>query len=261
MKLLVYLPARNAGKTLFRTVSSIPHELFNRISGILIVNNASVDNTKIEAEKVKSSGLPVPVTVINNETDKGYGGSQKIAYRYAIDNGYDAVVMLHADGQYPPDKSVELAESLFKNKGDGKGSGADMCIGSRVASGSKTKMPFWRFVGNRVLTAVEAASFRLGISEYHSGFRAYRCATLAKTNFEKCSNSYPFDTEMFAIFAANGFKVIEIPVTSIYSKDSNTPKFIELVEYCSTIFLIVGEFVLYKYKLRKDERFGGSSNV
>ena len=66
---------------------------------------------------------------------------------------------------------------------------------------------------------------------------------------------------MFAIFAANGFKVIEIPVTSIYSKDSNTPKFIELVEYCSTIFLIVGEFVLYKYKLRKDERFGGSSNV
>ena len=205
MKLLIYLPARNAGKTLFRTVNSIPNELFSRISGILIVNNASVDNTRTEAERVKKeSGVPVsvPVTIINNETDRGYGGSQKIAYRYAIDKGYDAVVMLHADGQYPPEKSVELAESLFKDKG----TGADMCIGSRVASGSKTKMPFWRFVGNRVLTAVEAAAFRLGISEYHSGFRAYRCATLAKTNFEKCSNGYPLTQRCSQSLQQTGLK-------------------------------------------------------
>ena len=43
------------------------------------------------------------VTVLYNPKNQGYGGNQKIGYHYAVKMNFDAVIMLHGDGQYPPE--------------------------------------------------------------------------------------------------------------------------------------------------------------
>ena len=41
---------------------------------------------------------------MRNEYNQGYGGNQKVGYRYAIKEGFDLVAMVHGDGQYAPEE-------------------------------------------------------------------------------------------------------------------------------------------------------------
>ena len=47
---------------------------------------------------------PFKITVLRTPENQGYGGNQKLGYRYAIDNGFDIVALVHGDGQYAPEK-------------------------------------------------------------------------------------------------------------------------------------------------------------
>ena len=96
-----------------------------RINEILVVDNASEDNTHlVSIGYAQQKGL-AKLKVHRSETNGGYAGSQKVGYRYAIDNGSDVVVMLHGDGQYAPEKMEYLLESVYQGR-------ADHVFGSRI---------------------------------------------------------------------------------------------------------------------------------
>ena len=89
--------------------------------------------------------------VLFNPVNQGYGGNQKLGYQYAINNGFDAVVLLHGDGQYAP----ELIEDIFSPILRGE---ADAVFGSRMltkGAARKGGMPLYKFVGNKILTFME----------------------------------------------------------------------------------------------------------
>ena len=88
------------------------------------------------------------ITVLYNPKNQGYGGNQKIGYHYAIDKGFDAVVLLHGDGQYAPEHLPAMLAPLL----DGT---ADVVLGSRMinrADALRGKMPLYKWVGNQILT-------------------------------------------------------------------------------------------------------------
>ena len=57
-------------------------------------------------------GQPLPITVLRNEYNQGYGGNQKVGYAYAIRERFDVVCMLHGDGQYAPEELPNLVAPL-----------------------------------------------------------------------------------------------------------------------------------------------------
>ena len=65
------------------------------------------------------------ITVLRTPENQGYGGNQKLGYRYAIDNGFDVVALVHGDGQYAPEKLPALLAPLLAGK-------ADAVFGSRM---------------------------------------------------------------------------------------------------------------------------------
>ena len=89
-KVVLCLPARNVAKTLKLTLDEIPKGYEKHI---ILVDNASEDDT---VQLARSYGLKV----IEHETDRGYGGSQKTLYKTALADGADIVIMLHPDHQY-----------------------------------------------------------------------------------------------------------------------------------------------------------------
>src|SRR5450759_4173670 len=92
-KIVVVLPAYNAGLTLEKTYSEIP---FNIVDDVILVDDASKDNTS-------ELGIKLGIRhVIKHEKNKGYGGNQKTCYDHAIALGADIVIMLHPDYQYTP---------------------------------------------------------------------------------------------------------------------------------------------------------------
>ncbi|MFL5865875.1 MAG: glycosyltransferase family 2 protein, partial [Thermoleophilaceae bacterium] len=86
------MPARNAARTLERTVTGIPEGV---VDEIILVDDKSTDNTVELAREL-------PIRLIWHPHNVGYGGNQKTCYLEALQRDADVVVMLHPDGQYEP---------------------------------------------------------------------------------------------------------------------------------------------------------------
>ena len=130
--------------------------------------------------------------MLRNEINQGYGGNQKVGYAFAIERGFDFVVLLHGDGQYAPEELPKLLAPLR----DGR---ADAVLGSRMMTtfgALRGGMPLYKYVGNRVLTALQNRLLRANLSEFHSGYRAYSVRALRDLRFRLNSNDFHFDTEI-----------------------------------------------------------------
>ena len=247
LKIAIYIPTYNAGHTLPIVLDRIPEDIKSRVMEIFIVDNASPDNTYLIGVGYKNEKGLHNLSIYKNETNLGYGGSQKVAYRYAIERGYDVVVMLHGDAQYAPEKISYLLEPLENGE-------ADMVFGSRIAglplSGG---MPLHRFLGNKFLTALQNYVLGWDLSEYHSGFRGYSCAALRQIPFQACSDFYHFDTEILVQFKLKGLRVIERPIPTHYGTERS---YVNVWRYGFDILYTLIEYLLHKKGIRRVKKFG-----
>jgi 2-polyprenyl-3-methyl-5-hydroxy-6-metoxy-1,4-benzoquinol methylase len=80
-------------------------------------------------------------------------------------------------------------------------------------------MPLYKFVGNKILTAFQNRMLGLRLSEFHSGYRVYRCAALKELPYHRCSNDFHFDTEIIIQLHAKGFRIAERPIPTYYGSE------------------------------------------
>ena len=215
-KFLIFIPAYNVEKKILSVLKRIPNEVFDKYYvRILIIEDFSKDNTKSiinEYMKTRNDNL---INIIINEKNYGYGGVQKIAFKFAIKNDFDYVIMLHGDGQYAPEKIPEFISSLLN-------SNADAVFGSRLINPKdalKGGMPLYKFIGNRLLTFVQNLIIQTKMSEFHSGYRSYKVNSLRKINFEKNTNNFHFDTEIIIQLLKLKFVIKEIAMPTFYGDE------------------------------------------
>jgi glycosyltransferase involved in cell wall biosynthesis len=206
--LLVFVVAYEAESTLAEVLDRIPSELESLVDvEILIIDNSSSDRT---FEIGIRSGLAsrFPTTVLYNPSQQGYGGNQKLGYTYAVRHDFDFLVPLHGAGQHAPESIPDLLLPLLDDR-------ADAVLGSRMLlSGTAREggMPFYRFVGNKILTWIQNRLLRMHLSELHSGFRAYRVATISRLPFQYCGDGFQFDTEIIIQLSLAGARISEAPI-------------------------------------------------
>ena len=93
---------------------------------VLIIDDASRDNTVACCDSASIQGsFPYRLTVLVNPENQGYGGNQKLGFKYAIKNNFDYVALVHGDGQYAPECLNELIQPLIMGE-------ADAVFGSRM---------------------------------------------------------------------------------------------------------------------------------
>jgi glycosyltransferase involved in cell wall biosynthesis len=233
------MPAYNAARTLERTYEDIPRGTVDRV---ILVDDVSRDETVTIARRL---GLQTIVHIQN----RGYGGNQKTCYIEALKDGADIVVMLHPDYQYDSTRIPELIEPIIRGE-------ADLMLGSRLLQGKPLAggMPIWKYAANRALTFVENRAFRLNLSEYHTGFRAYSRRMLETIPFLLNSDDFVFDTQVVAQAVAFGFTISEISVPTRYFKEASSVNFRRSVVYGLLTLATVGEFLLNGAGLRRSRR-------
>ena len=216
-KILIFIPAYNVEKRILHVLKRIPENLFNEhFISILIIEDFSKDKTKyIIEEYIKKNSKNNSIHLIKNEKNHGYGGVQKIAYKYALKNNFDYVIMLHGDGQYAPEKIPEFISNLLS-------SNVDAVFGSRMINSKdalKGGMPMYKFIGNKVLTFIQNLIIGSKISEFHSGYRSYKVEVLKKINFEKNTDSFHFDSEIIIQMLKLNYVIKEIPMATFYGNE------------------------------------------
>jgi glycosyltransferase involved in cell wall biosynthesis len=239
-KVVVVMPAYNAAKTLKITYDDLPH---GEVGEVILVDDASRDET---VHIAKELGLNVYV----HGRNYGYGGNQKTCYTEALKAGATIVVMVHPDYQYDP----RLLPEMIKPIEDGQ---ADVVFGSRMlgVSAYKQGMPWWKYLANKFLTSAENRAFRLHLSEFHTGYRAYRREVLEAINFRANSDQFIFDQEIVAQIVAGGFRIMDIPVPVRYFPEASSASFIDSTIYGLSILWLLLRYQLHRWGWLHSQQF------
>ncbi len=220
-KVLIFVVAYQAERFVGNVLRRIPPAVWRSPDyalEILVIDDASTDDTFGSAERTASllrEAHGCPVTVLYNPRNLGYGGNQKVGYHYAIERGFDFVILLHGDGQYAPELMPDMLAPLLAGE-------ADAVFGSRMIhkrGALEGGMPLYKWIGNQILTALQNRIMGARLSEFHSGYRAYRVALLAKLPFELDSDYFDFDTDIIIQILLAAGRIREVPIPTYYGDE------------------------------------------
>lgn len=214
-RLLIFIVAYNAQTTIEKVLSRIPASLHSDNVEVLIIDDFSKDDTFRNGLRYQQRHSAFKITVLRTPENQGYGGNQKLGYRYAIDNGFDVVALVHGDGQYAPEKLPELIRPFLNDE-------ADAVFGSRMIDKRAARqggMPAYKWIGNQILTAFQNRMLGTTLSEFHTGYRLYSTAALAQVPFEKNTNDFHFDTEIIIQFVLRKLRIAELPIPTFYGDE------------------------------------------
>lgn len=230
-RIVVVMPAYNAGKTLALTYRHLPHDLLN---SVIVVDDGSDDETVDIARRLK---LQLHV----HDRNRGYGANQKTCYKAALSAGATIVVMVHPDYQYDPRLLPDIVRPIQEGN-------ADVVLGSRFMGASPVAqgMPRWKYLGNRALTRLENAILGLRLSEVHTGYRAFRREVLESIPYWLNSDQFVFDQEIIAQIVARGFRIAEVPVPTRYMPEASSASFSQSVRYGISVLWMLARYQVHQ---------------
>ncbi|HWB59976.1 MAG TPA: glycosyltransferase [Chthoniobacteraceae bacterium] len=214
-RILIFIVAYNAEKTITSVLDRIPASLRTKDVEVLVIDDFSKDDTFSKGLAHPNPHTDFKITMLRTPENQGYGGNQKLGYRYAIEHGFDIVALVHGDGQYAPEKLPDLLEPFYKGE-------ADAVFGSRMlrkGDALKGGMPLYKWAGNQILTRFQNSLLGTHLSEFHSGYRLYSVAALRQIPFERNSNDFHFDTEIIIQLVMKKLRIVELPIPTYYGDE------------------------------------------
>jgi glycosyltransferase involved in cell wall biosynthesis len=230
-KVVVVMPAYNAAKTLHMTYADLPQ---NVVDLVIVVDDGSSDET---ARIARDLGLELFI----HDRNYGYGANQKTCYREALRAGADIVVMVHPDYQYDPTLLPEIIRPIEAGE-------ADVVLGSRLMGIHPIRqgMPWWKYYSNRFLTTLENLVFGLRLSEYHTGYRAFRREVLESVNLQTDSDRFIFDQEILAQIVNLKMRITEVPVPTRYFAQASSASLFQSSVYGVSILWLLVRYLLHR---------------
>jgi 2-polyprenyl-3-methyl-5-hydroxy-6-metoxy-1,4-benzoquinol methylase len=210
----ILIVARNASGTLAAVLDRIPPNVRARVCAVLVCDDHSDDATYLVGLGYQQIAPDLPLSVIKSD-EAGYGGNQKVGFRWAIEHELDVIALLHADGQYAPETLPDVVGPLERNE-------CDVVLGSRMlepGAAQRGGMPRYKYVANRVLSAAQNSLVGTDFSEWHSGYRAYRVNALQAVPFERNDDGYEFDNQLLIQLREAGMRIREVSVPTYYGSE------------------------------------------
>lgn len=186
-KILLFIPMYNCEKQITRVLGQLDEEVLRYISKVIVVNNRSTDGSEQTVREYLTKHPEIPAVLVRNTENYGLGGSHKVAFSYAIENGFDHVVVLHGDDQANiHDMLPVLSAGAHREH--------DCCMGARFAKGSKlVGYSRFRTFGNRVYDLLFAMALRKKVPELGSSLKIYKTELLKSRYYIRFCDDLAFD--------------------------------------------------------------------
>jgi len=241
-KIVVVLPAYHAAKTLEDCYRAIPHDI---VDLVLLVDDASHDETIAVAQRlgIKTQRHPV---------NRGYGANQKTCYALALEEAADIIVMLHPDYQYEPRLITAMAAMVASGV-------YDVVIGSRILGNTAIAggMPRYKYVANRILTALQNIIVGAKLSEFHTGYRAFSRRVIETLPLAANSDDFIFDNQMLIQALAFGMCIGEVSCPTRYFEDASEISFGRSIIYGLGVLWTSVQYRLWRGHLLRPRIFSG----
>lgn len=209
MKFIIVIPAYNEERHIEKVVKGSL-----KYSDVLVVDDGSSDQT---TDLASASGA----RVIEHAQNMGKGAAIKSGIELALNEGYDAIIMLDGDGQHDPQFIPELISKLDD---------ASMIICSRFLGDKPQKMALQRRFSNNLTTDLLKYATGYHITDSQCGFRAFSpdaAAIFLKIPYD----DYEFESEMLYQASLNNLTVKEIPIPSTYNGEKSYITWVKILKY------------------------------
>lgn len=170
---------------------------------VLVVDDGSSDDTAARAEAAGA-------TVVRQVPNQGKGAALRAGFRRALDEGWEAVVTLDADGQHDP---AEIPRFLAAFAAPGAhGPRPELIVGRRDFA----RMPPVRRLSNTLGTALFSWAVGRPVPDNQSGFRLLGRRLMAAT-LDSRETGFEFEVEMIAVCLREGWTLEWVPISTIYA--------------------------------------------
>jgi len=196
----IVVPVYNEEKTIGKLLEKM--KKLGWIKQIICVNDGSQDKS---AEIIKK----YPVTYLEHAINRGLGGALRTGIEAGIILNAKIIVTMDADLQHKPEEIKQIIQPILEKK-------ADVVIGTRIQD--KKGMPLIRRIANIIGNLVTRVLFSINVSDSQSGFRAFSNKAAKKLVLK--TNRMEISSEIVSQIKRQNLKLIEIPITAIYSNYS-----------------------------------------
>lgn len=195
------MPTYNEIESLARTLDELVFAVPN--VDVLIIDDNSPDGTGALANELAEADARI--RVMHREAKDGLGAAYLAGMRWALDEGYDLIVEMDADGSHPADTLPEMLVAAAD---------ADLVIGSRYVAGGGTDG--WsqdRKTLSRAANSYGRTVMGIPVHDMTAGFRVYRADFLRDIELGRvASTGYCFQIDMTRIVADAGARIHEVPI-------------------------------------------------
>lgn len=246
-KILVFIPMYNCEKQIVRVLGQLRGEICNYISEVMIVDNLSTDHGEEAVRQLLRQGkYAIPIKLFCNQENYGLGGSHKVAFDYAVHNGFDYVIVLHGDDQgHIKNVLPVLKRETYKKY--------DCCLGGRFFRQSNLDgYSKFRTFGNLIFNLIFSISLHRRIYDLGAGLNLYSIEMLKTDYYKNFPDNLTFNCYMLLAMAAYQQKCIFFPIT--WTEEDQTSNVKMAKQAWQTFRMAVGYFVSGKKYLQKDVR-------
>lgn len=205
-RILLFIPMYNCARQVPRVLEKVDGRVAAFIDLVLVVDNGSTDGSREAAVEALRRRPELKALVVRNKENYSLGGSHKVAFNYAVDNGFTHVVVLHGDDQAD-------VRDLLPHLETGAFDRADSFLGSRFMRGSRRSgYSALRTLLNFLFNLTFSALAGVWITDQGSGLNVYRVSYLKDRFYLPFDNSLMFPNQMFFHGAARpgGFEYFPI---------------------------------------------------
>lgn len=137
---------------------------------------------------------------------EGLGAAYLAGFDWALDNGFDVIVEMDADGSHKPEQLNRLLDALRE---------ADLVLGSRwIDGGEVVNWPRSREILSRGGNLYTRLALGLPLHDATGGYRAFRATTLRKVQLDSVGSAgYIFQVDLAYRAVQAGLRVVEVPIT------------------------------------------------
>lgn len=195
----VIIPAYNEERTIAEVINAIP----DFVDKTVVVDDCSTDKTALKSTEAGAE-------VISHHANLGVGAAFHSGVEHILNGGFDIMVNIDADGQFPPSDISKLIDPIIDEK-------ADFVTASRFIDSSYIPdMPWINHWGNRQMSRLISTLTGKRFYDVSCGFRAYSHDTLMKLNLV---GWFTYTQETFLDLAFKNIRIKEVPVHVKYFKD------------------------------------------